>query len=182
MNLCPLISPSSPFVSPPPVSPSLSLSARNLNGCIGLNTIGRALDGVVGLPLLSALDLSYNTLEVDSLLAARPATPPKLSRGELRARGGAMPQASGARDEVQSFGSSSPRIDGGSLDFHGKFAAVEHLDLSWNCLCDLDQLVRVLRQGCGGSCEITLMMESSFQRVSCLSEEATVVVEKGSAA
>ncbi len=117
------------------------------------NTKGRALDGVVGLPLLSSLDLSYNNLEVNSLLAARPATHPKLTRGEPRVGRGVMPQISGDWDEVQCLGSSSPGIDGSSLNFHGKFAAVEHLDLSWNCLCDLDQLVRVLRQGIDGSCE-----------------------------
>ena len=102
---------------------------------------GRALDAVPVLPLLSSLDLSYNALELVSLMAAESTKPIR----------------SGTKDSVVMAGTSGrPRrrflypAGGGTSEqqlLGAKFPALEHLDLSWNLLCDLDGVLRALTWG-----------------------------------
>lgn len=84
---------------------------------------------MTALPLLCSLDLSYNNLGVDSLLTPMA----KHSKGQPRA------------DINLDHGNGGRGLAAPSLHFQEKFPVLEHLDLSWNSLCDLGQLVRVLR-------------------------------------
>lgn len=88
---------------------------------------------MTALPLLSSLDLSYNKLSVDSLIT----TKAKPSTRQLLA--GAIPANWDGGQALAATPSA------GSLHFHEKFPLLEHLDLSWNSLCNLGQLVQVLR-------------------------------------
>ncbi|CAB1098066.1 unnamed protein product [Ectocarpus sp. CCAP 1310/34] len=123
--------------------------------CASNELSGRALDGVTGLPLLCSLDLSFNNLEVHSLLPPPKAELPR--RCLLNASGHnigdrpAQPTKNGSDgdDGVQRQfrrPEAPPPLATGEkyMHFQEKFSSLEHLDISWNCLCDLDRLLRTL--------------------------------------
>lgn len=115
------------------------------------------MDGVTGLPLLCSLDLSFNNLEVHSLLP-----PPKaeLPRGRvLSASGhniGDRPAQTindggdgndGVRRQFRRPEAPPPLATGEKyMHFQEKLSSLEHLDISWNFFCDLDRLLHTLMQ------------------------------------
>lgn len=94
---------------------------------------GRALDPVTALPSLNSLDLSYNSLDVESMLSA-----PKFSQKLT-----ASDQSPDEKLQV------SPSVCSGQLSSEAflcrKFPVLQHLDLSWNILCDLETILMCLR-------------------------------------
>lgn len=97
---------------------------------------GRALDLVTALPSLSSLDLSYNSLDVESMLSA-----PKFSR-KLTALEQSADEKTGRLRGFPSVYAGQPSSE---IFLCRKFPALQHLDLSWNILCDLDETLMSLR-------------------------------------
>ncbi|CAM9415359.1 unnamed protein product, partial [Ascophyllum nodosum] len=101
--------------------------------CAANDLHGRALEVVEALPSLNSLDLSYNSLEVESLLMGSESSRPR------------PPECSADR-RIRNWSRASPRGGLSSVSLlHKKFPALQHLDLSWNHLCDLDGIFTPLR-------------------------------------
>lgn len=101
---------------------------------------GRALDAIPALPLLSSLDLSYNFLELASLVAAKSMKPTRGGKTDSTV----MVDTGGRPRRHFLCPTGGDPIEQQQQHLGAKFPALEHLDISWNLLCDLGGVLRAL--------------------------------------